>query len=153
MKGKRIRLKWTAEEDRQLTTAINIYGTDSWSNVANFVLSRNEKQCKERWAGTFSLNISKSKWTSEEDQILITKQSEIGNKWTLISTFLPGRSATNVKNRWNKLKKKQGSTELDMKLNNDFGIQENKPKMYYFPSLNDLVFDENFERFQKSLLK
>ena len=45
-------------------------------------------------------SLIKENWTHQEDLILIQKQSELGNKWTLIHSFLPGRSNTAIKNRW-----------------------------------------------------
>ncbi|ELP90560.1 hypothetical protein EIN_020090 [Entamoeba invadens IP1] len=42
----------------------------------------------------------KVEWTPEEDKILLDKQQVLGNKWKLISTFLPGRAPNSVKNRY-----------------------------------------------------
>eukprot|EP01133_Synstelium_polycarpum_P016151 gene16151-19218_t len=44
---------------------------------------------------------AKRRWTIEEDQIIMDKRLELGNKWTAISHFLNGRTPTDIKNRWN----------------------------------------------------
>src|SRR3546814_7097908 len=38
--------------------------------------------------------------TTEEDQILVQERERLGNKWTEISSSLPGRSVNDVKNHW-----------------------------------------------------
>ena len=48
-------------------------------------------------------------FSEEEDQILLAKQLELGNKWTKIASFLPGRPENSIKNRFNSFQhKKQG---------------------------------------------
>ena len=49
--------------------------------------------------------IVKSKWTDQEDSLLIEKQIEFGNKWSKIADLLPGRNENAVKNRWKSLQK------------------------------------------------
>ena len=46
-------------------------------------------------------NIIKTKWTEKEDSIIIEMHEKLGNKWSKISSFLPGRSDNQIKNRWN----------------------------------------------------
>jgi hypothetical protein len=36
-------------------------------------------------------NITTSEWSPEEDELLFVLHDEVGNKWTLISSRLPGR--------------------------------------------------------------
>ncbi|KAK8878656.1 hypothetical protein M9Y10_005436 [Tritrichomonas musculus] len=92
--------KWTTEEDYLLSQAVNTYGVDSWNLVAQKIENRTGKQCRERWMSSISPTLIKDTWSPQEDLILIRKQSEFGNKWTLIHNFLPGRSNTAIKNRW-----------------------------------------------------
>lgn len=39
-------------------------------------------------------------WSQEEQQVLIEKQATLGNKWGLISSFLPGRTPLAVQQHW-----------------------------------------------------
>lgn len=98
--------KWTEEEDRILQFAVAKYG-QKWSFITGLLPNRNGKQCRERWTNYFAPGLNKeASWNSDEDLILMRKQSEIGNKWSIIAKFLPGRSVTSVKNRWSWLSRR-----------------------------------------------
>lgn len=103
--SKQHKTKWTYDEDVRLIEAVDKFGTDSWIRISQFVPGRNSKQCRERWMGQLAPTIRKDSWSHEEDEILMHQHDIIGNKWTTIATFLPGRSAINVKNRWSKIKR------------------------------------------------
>jgi hypothetical protein len=40
------------------------------------------------------------RWTSEEDELLISKIQELGPKWTILAQFSPDRTDLQLKNRW-----------------------------------------------------
>jgi len=46
-------------------------------------------------------SIKKGPWTTEEDNLLIEKHAELGNKWAKISKYIAGRTDNMIKNRWN----------------------------------------------------
>lgn len=50
--------------------------------------------------------LQKEAWTEEEDMKLIQAHEKMGNKWAEISKMLPGRSESDIKNRWNATKRK-----------------------------------------------
>lgn len=52
---------------------------------------RNGKQCRERWHNHLDGLINKDNWTEKEENILRLKHIEYGNRWSDISSFLPGR--------------------------------------------------------------
>ena len=121
--------KWTPEEDRKLLDAVAQIGTDSWIRVSQRVPGRNSKQCRERWMGQLSPDIVKTSWSPEEDEILIKQHSLIGNKWTLIATMLPGRSAINVKNRWSRLKRHRSINSFNIYPQPQMDFVPSQPKM------------------------
>lgn len=54
-----------------------------------------------RWHNHLDPNINKGPWTEEEDDLLISKHSELGNKWAEIAKYMEGRTDNMIKNRWN----------------------------------------------------
>ncbi|KAH0793284.1 Myb-like DNA-binding domain containing protein [Histomonas meleagridis] len=91
---------WSQQEDELLKSAIAQVGTKKWSNVAKFIPTRTSKQCRERWSNRLDPALKHSPYEPWEDQIIIEKQKEFGNRWTIIAELLPGRSPGSVKNRW-----------------------------------------------------
>lgn len=94
---------WTDEEDATLKTMVTdlaIGGTiKSWSAVADRIGGRTSKQCRERWFNHLDPNIKRGDYSSEEDHIILAQQGKIGNRWSLISAMLPGRTEDAVKIR------------------------------------------------------
>lgn len=92
---------FTIEEDKKLIQFVCINGPRNWGHLARQLTNRTPKQCRERWNNQLNPNINKGPWTQEEDIILAEKQRQLGNRWAEIARFLPGRTDTLVKNRWN----------------------------------------------------
>jgi hypothetical protein len=92
---------FTLTEDQQLIHSVAVYGTKRWSLIAMNLPNRTPKQCRERWHYHLNPGLNKGPWTPEEDLILYEKHEELGNRWTEIAKFLPGRTDSLVKSRWN----------------------------------------------------
>jgi hypothetical protein len=106
---------WTKHEDDLLAHAVAHLGPTKWIDVAKFVPSRTAKQCRERWYNRLSPALKKVPFEAWEDQVIVEKQKELGNRWALIAQSLPGRSAGAVKNRWHAgLKAAQGLPHVSM---------------------------------------
>ena len=126
-----VKKKWTKEEDDELIKAVSLFGNKNWNQVQNLVPNRTAHQCRERYVYIHDPNINKSDFTYEEDVLILKLQKIFGNKWSLISTKLEGRTSINIKNRFQTLKKKE------FNLNPLLYITKNKKKSNYSSSIDD----------------
>ncbi|EAY16478.1 Myb-like DNA-binding domain containing protein [Trichomonas vaginalis G3] len=108
--------KWTPEEDRALIESVRIHGTKNWIAVANLVPDRNSKQCRERWTAQLDPSLNHNEFTPQEDAVIILQHQANGPYWAKIAAYLPGRSATAIKNRFNWLSRRH----LPQKMNKFF---------------------------------
>eukprot|EP01155_Anaeramoeba_flamelloides_P028140 Anaeramoba_flamelloidesa831940_24.p1 GENE.a831940_24~~a831940_24.p1 ORF type:complete len:218 (-),score=43.61 a831940_24:39-692(-) len=124
---------WSMEEDLLLTNAVKKYKS-SWPKIALVVEGRTPKQCRERWKNQLDPSLNHGPWTKEEDEILIQKHKELGNKWSQIKRLLPGRSDNMIKNRWNSTLRKianctpNGLLESNKKRGRPVGSKTKKKK-------------------------
>ncbi|OMJ91122.1 hypothetical protein SteCoe_6386 [Stentor coeruleus] len=102
---------WTPDEDKILASIVILKNKKTWSAISkeinnkvhNYMNIRNGKQCRERWANHLDPNLNREPWSNEEDEIIVMKQIQSGNKWSDISKLLLGRTENQVKNRWKSL--------------------------------------------------
>ena len=102
---KRTNHKFKPEEDLQLRKLVKQYGVLSWEEIATLMEGRNARQCRDRWYYYLSPKINNEPWSAEEDRRLIQICYELNGKWTKIAKRFKGRTDTQIKNRWNTLKK------------------------------------------------
>jgi hypothetical protein len=108
---------WTEEEDVRLMLAV-AENPRNWGIVSRHIQGRTAKQCRERYHNHLDPTISKHPWSKSEDDVLISNQRTIGNRWAEISKLLPGRTENSVKLRWKSLRR------LAKRLNNGNDIAE-----------------------------
>ena len=101
---------WTKEEDDAIITGRES-GLSKWSDIAKLVPGRTGKQCRERWLIHLDPSVTKEPWTEEEDALLIQLHEELGSKWRIIASRMPGRSETSVMNRWHSAARRRATGE------------------------------------------
>lgn len=67
---------------------------------------RTDVQCREKWSNILDPTLCKNEYTKEEDDKLKLLINILGTKnWSLISSYMPGRTDYSIRKRWNKIKK------------------------------------------------
>ncbi|XP_044460486.1 myb-related protein 308-like [Mangifera indica] len=103
---------WTPEEDQKLTAYIGKYGIWNWAQMPKYAgLLRTGKSCRLRWLNYLRPDIKRGNFTEEEEQIIIKLHQELGNRWSLIASRLPGRTDNEIKNYWHTHLNKMHSQE------------------------------------------
>lgn len=138
-----VKKTWVLDEDKALLRLIELHGLSSWygrtlssvfSSQRNNVMSRRSiiaasmdnrtgKQCRERYFNHLQPNIKKGNWTDDEDQTIVTMQAKIGNQWSAMTKYLPGRTDNAIKNRWHAIVKAQ---QAQQDQNSDYIGSESK---------------------------
>jgi hypothetical protein len=96
-------VKFSAADDERLRDLVTTTGIADWTAISGQMEGKNARQCKERWYNYLSPHLNTSDWSPAEDALLLQKHQELGGKWAKIARFLPNRTDSMVKNRFNKL--------------------------------------------------
>jgi hypothetical protein len=97
---------WTENEDLKLKAAVQTHGGKNWNKIAAMVPGRTKRQCNKRWYNALDPRIalaagSTGTWTEDEDIMLkAAVQIHGGKNWNKISALVPGRTATQCRDRW-----------------------------------------------------
>ncbi|XP_077210628.1 uncharacterized protein LOC143846097 [Tasmannia lanceolata] len=107
---------WTPAEDLRLITYIHKNGRGTWRSLPKQAgLLRCGKSCRLRWINYLRPEIKRGNFTPEEEETILKLHESLGNKWSIISTHLPGRTDNEIKNVWNtRLKKRLVSKGLNI---------------------------------------
>ena len=98
------RVTWTPDEDKMLKIVVDSFHAqlkgNRWSEMAKLIPGRSAKQCRDRYNNFMCKNISRSKFSHSEDQIIIRQYKQFGPCWRRISQILGNRSPLQVSNRF-----------------------------------------------------
>ena len=62
------------QEDKKLVSLVDTLGAKKWSQIANHLPGRIDKQCRERWHNHLNPEINKNAWSEEEDRRILLVQ-------------------------------------------------------------------------------
>ncbi|KAE8819363.1 Myb-like protein L [Hordeum vulgare] len=69
--------RWSDDEDKRLLVSVKIFRSGNWNKIAQFVSSRNQSQCSERWCNVLDSDIDYGEWCPQEDSKLLASVHEI----------------------------------------------------------------------------
>lgn len=103
---------FTYKEDKLLLKLVSTYGDKDWQAISLLMkknnFNRNVRQCKDRYFHYLDPKIStNSEWTKEQDELLLKKVEELGNKWKSMEKLFPGRTEIALRNRYKLLLRKE----------------------------------------------
>lgn len=92
--------KWTKEDDERLNSLVLCLGSD-WRSIARHFPHETASGVQKRWDLRYNPNTKRTKWTQEEDQVIVTMREKLGGGyWKRIAKYLPGRPPVAIKNRF-----------------------------------------------------
>lgn len=114
------RIKFQESEDQKLIHLVHQYGVKCWSFISSQMPGRTPRQCRDRWNHYLAPQTNTTKWTLEEDQVIIKMVKKIGKQWSKIASLFPGRTGIAVRNRCCKLsRQKNADPSLKILLKSD----------------------------------
>lgn len=116
----RTQVIWTKEEDEILLNSINLDGRKNWKYIATLLKSKTPIQCFYRFR-KINPEITKSKWTADEDELLLNLHKTYGNNWSKIAKLMRTRGPKQIRDRFinnldPKIKRGNFSISEDLKI-------------------------------------
>jgi hypothetical protein len=95
--------KWTQEEDDYLKEVVEQCRFGShipWVKVTYFMTGCSKTQVFNHWACSLNPSIKKGRFTKEEDILMVAAVRSHGTDLARVARFLPGRTSTQVRDRY-----------------------------------------------------
>ncbi|UKZ83588.1 hypothetical protein TrVFT333_011397 [Trichoderma virens FT-333] len=102
---------WSPEESQRLVALVQVMGPQDWVCIASFMVSRNAKQCRERYHQNLDPTLRHDPITEDEAFRIMELYRKYGTAWARIAEQLPGRSDNAIKNYVNGLVNKNRRAE------------------------------------------
>lgn len=109
------RMRWTANEDALLEKLAQKYRND-WTKISEHFPCHPLASVQKRWRKKYDPKIKKTRWTPEEDNMIIRLFEVEGGNWIKISKAMPGRLPESIKNRFYGTLRKRLSTDEQERL-------------------------------------
>ena len=94
------RRRFTKKDDDNILKFVAIYGPHAWPKVHEHMPQWSVRQLNDRYRHYLDPSLNLSKWTPEEDKLLLQLYLKYGPKWATICNSFDRRNCVNVKNRW-----------------------------------------------------
>lgn len=109
--------KFTQSEDDKLRLLVQVFGTSNWKKVSEYMVTRNPRQCRDRYKNYLAPHLNSSPWVPEDDAKLLALVQQNGRKWSMIAKEFPGRTDINIKSRYSLLLRQEEREKEKQKLN------------------------------------
>ncbi|KAG0435652.1 Myb-like protein L [Dictyocoela muelleri] len=88
--------KWSKDEDERLAIAVEKYKF-KWSKVSEFVGSRNDAQCRDRYVNILDPNINRGEFSKEEISRVSKLVRKYGKRWSKIARIFRNRTDSQIR--------------------------------------------------------
>lgn len=101
--------RWTEEQDRLLTEAVQRHGPRNWKRIATEIGGMfTADQCNQHWHRVLNPRIVKGDWSPAEDELLYERVTHYGeSSWTKVSEGIPGRTDIQCRHRFYQRKREE----------------------------------------------
>ena len=89
---------WTSQEDEILLNSIKITSRKNWKKISSLLNNKTPLTCFYRYR-KINPEISKSKFSKEEDNQLKSLHEKYGNNWSLLSRIIKNRGPKQIRDR------------------------------------------------------
>jgi hypothetical protein len=131
---------WTVEEQNMLVSAVETFGSHSWTGVALNVPGRSENQCYDKWQAMSkkAASTASGTWTVEEEKKLASAVETFGAlNWAEIAKIVPGRNYSQCFLKWQRMSKENADAEsvpkTDAAVLSQLSGLEVGPDLHVFP--------------------